>query len=305
MKTCLNQAPASRNETKPFFGHQRDKDGFFQPRKGISRKPNVSSGQDQASSLPANTQKEMGAGLGHDFSQVKIHTGDHARAMNESQNAHALTYGNDIYFNSSKYNPDSADGKLLLAHELAHTVQQKAKRAPATESEDALEKNANDQASGMLIHSGKTPSPDNKGNSGGNAGVKGTGLRIQRCARAPNPPSTMTWVVVNNLDGPGPGGWKTCTTTVGFLASMPIPRNVVCPLTIGVPLVNRLGPVSDQFASDICIAAIQEVGQEMAAEMSGEDPEHIMPNDVICIEYRQRLQVAIGASIPGARVSRL
>jgi Domain of unknown function (DUF4157) len=38
--------------------------------------------------------------------------------------AQAFTNGNDIYFNNGKYNPNSKDGKHLLAHELTHTVQQ-------------------------------------------------------------------------------------------------------------------------------------------------------------------------------------
>jgi Domain of unknown function (DUF4157) len=39
-------------------------------------------------------------------------------------NAQAFTVGNDIYFNSGKYAPESDSGRHLLAHELTHTVQQ-------------------------------------------------------------------------------------------------------------------------------------------------------------------------------------
>ncbi|PSK93423.1 DUF4157 domain-containing protein [Taibaiella chishuiensis] len=59
-----------------------------------------------------------------DFSSVKIHTGGEAEGFSRQLNAQAFTVGNDIYFNSGKYNPASAEGKHLLAHELTHTLQQ-------------------------------------------------------------------------------------------------------------------------------------------------------------------------------------
>ena len=44
--------------------------------------------------------------------------------MNKFVNAQAFAHGNDIYFNSNKYSPNTADGGVLLAHELTHTIQQ-------------------------------------------------------------------------------------------------------------------------------------------------------------------------------------
>ena len=74
--------------------------------------------------LDSNTKAEMENSFGADFSNVSIHTGPEAVQMNRSLNAQAFTHQNDIYFNSGKYNPDSAKGKHLLAHELTHTIQQ-------------------------------------------------------------------------------------------------------------------------------------------------------------------------------------
>ena len=45
--------------------------------------------------------------------------------MNKQIGARAFTYGQDIYFGAGQYNPESSSGKKLLAHELAHTVQQR------------------------------------------------------------------------------------------------------------------------------------------------------------------------------------
>ena len=86
-------------------------------------------GKSSGNSLSETTRTFMENRFGVDFSQVRIHTDSHAARMNEAMNAHAFTYGNNIYFNSGNYNPESASGKHLLAHELSHTVQQgKSKR---------------------------------------------------------------------------------------------------------------------------------------------------------------------------------
>jgi Domain of unknown function (DUF4157) len=66
----------------------------------------------------------MSSGFGVDFSQVRIHNDNEAVAMNNELQAQAFTHGRDIYFNEGKFDPDSAAGKFLLAHELAHVVQQ-------------------------------------------------------------------------------------------------------------------------------------------------------------------------------------
>ncbi|MEW7289048.1 eCIS core domain-containing protein [Aquimarina sp. 2304DJ70-9] len=79
-------------------------------------------------SLPTITKAEMESSFGQDFSGVNIHTDQEAVAMNKELGAQAFTHGNDVYFNSGKYNPDSSTGKHLLAHELTHVVQQNGKK---------------------------------------------------------------------------------------------------------------------------------------------------------------------------------
>lgn len=71
------------------------------------------------------TQSEMESGFGADFSNVNIHTDGEAAQMSQDIGAQAFTHGNDIYFNKGKYDPNSKQGKHLLAHELTHTIQQK------------------------------------------------------------------------------------------------------------------------------------------------------------------------------------
>jgi Domain of unknown function (DUF4157) len=75
--------------------------------------------------LDATTQTEMGSKMGTDLSGVKIHTDSAAHDMSEGINAKAFAYGQDIYFKQGNFDTTSKEGKELLAHELAHTVQQK------------------------------------------------------------------------------------------------------------------------------------------------------------------------------------
>ncbi len=74
--------------------------------------------------MPTSTRSFMESRFGTDFSSVNIHTGSDAVQLSRELNAQAFTVGNDIYFNSGKFAPDSSEGKQLLAHELTHTVQQ-------------------------------------------------------------------------------------------------------------------------------------------------------------------------------------
>lgn len=88
----------------------------------VSNQINASKGK--GSSMDKNTQSFMQSRFGADFSDVKIHTGGEAIQMNRELNAKAFTVGNDIYFSEGQYNPDSSDGRHLLAHELTHVMQQ-------------------------------------------------------------------------------------------------------------------------------------------------------------------------------------
>ena len=69
-------------------------------------------------------QQDMGRRFGHDFSQVRVHTGAAAEQSAREVNAHAYTVGHSIVFGAGRFAPGSHDGQRLLAHELTHVVQQ-------------------------------------------------------------------------------------------------------------------------------------------------------------------------------------
>jgi hypothetical protein len=78
-----------------------------------------------AQPLDPQTRAFMEPRFGFDFSQVRIHTGDDAAASAQSVDARAYTVGEDVVFGRDQYNPAVADGRRLIAHELAHVVQQR------------------------------------------------------------------------------------------------------------------------------------------------------------------------------------
>ena len=79
----------------------------------------------QTAPLPQRQRAFFERGFGQDFSQVRVHTGPDAGAFARSMGAKAVTSGEDIAFAQGRFAPDSAQGRTLLAHELAHVAQQR------------------------------------------------------------------------------------------------------------------------------------------------------------------------------------
>ncbi|TDO47272.1 uncharacterized protein DUF4157 [Kribbella sp. VKM Ac-2527] len=75
--------------------------------------------------LDPEVRGEMEGRLGHDFSDVRVHDDGAAHDSAKAVNAHAYTVGSNVVFQRDKYDPSSADGKVMLAHELTHVVQQR------------------------------------------------------------------------------------------------------------------------------------------------------------------------------------
>jgi Domain of unknown function (DUF4157) len=81
------------------------------------------------------------AAFGASFSGVRIHTDDEADMLNQALSARAFTVGEDIFFRRGEFNPSTSGGRELLAHELAHVIQQSdtaAQRPIAPRAEAAI-----------------------------------------------------------------------------------------------------------------------------------------------------------------------
>ena len=75
--------------------------------------------------LEPEVRGEMEGRLGHDFSDVRVHDDGAAHESAKAVNAHAYTVGSNVVFQRDKYDPGSDAGKVMLAHELTHVVQQR------------------------------------------------------------------------------------------------------------------------------------------------------------------------------------
>jgi len=74
--------------------------------------------------LPEGPRRKYETTFGVSLGDVRVHTGAYAATLANSVNARAFAQGNDIYFNEG-INPQDAKNEKLLAHEIAHTVQQR------------------------------------------------------------------------------------------------------------------------------------------------------------------------------------
>ncbi len=111
------------------------------------------------SPLAPVTARVMGARMGQDFSGIRVHADAQAARSASDIAAQAWAAGPHLAFAEGAYAPDTAAGEVLLAHELAHAVQQRGAAlppAPALRSpDDPAEQQAADAAAALAA--GRAP----------------------------------------------------------------------------------------------------------------------------------------------------
>jgi Zn-dependent peptidase ImmA (M78 family) len=123
------------------------------PVKTLSRPDNDSGVLKSGKPLDASVRSSMEQRLGHDFSRVRVHADGAAAGSADALAARAYTMGHNIVFGASEYAPATARGQQLLAHELAHVVQQRSSSSDAQTIEEptsAAEREA-DQVSAQVV----------------------------------------------------------------------------------------------------------------------------------------------------------
>ncbi len=81
--------------------------------------------------LDPATRAFMEPRFGQDFGNVRVHAGAKAAELARSVRALAYTVGRHVAFRTDSYRPGTPAGRHLLAHELAHVVQQSRAGGPA------------------------------------------------------------------------------------------------------------------------------------------------------------------------------
>ncbi len=134
-------------------------------------------GEKKGQPLQSHVRSAMESALGADFSGVRVRTDAEAAGTARQLGAKAFTVGDEITFAEGRYRPGTPLGDALIAHELAHVVQQQG--GGGTASEAALEGDANAAAAGSLA---KTWNQQTHHQVGQSAPRLRSGLRLQMCS---------------------------------------------------------------------------------------------------------------------------
>lgn len=166
--------------------------------------------------LEHGVRSRMESAFGRSFAHVRAHTDTTASRLSSEQTARAFTVGEHVAFGGNEYRPGTVIGDALIAHELAHVVQQggasEATQAQSTSSATygALERDADDAAIGAVMvlwgraKGGLTNLP--------NALPRvGSGLRLQRCGATRQATRTPT-TTPSTSAGPSASAGLTCQT---------------------------------------------------------------------------------------------
>lgn len=196
------------------------------------------------SPLPDTLMRKFESSLGADLSGVRVHTGGDSERAADAVGAKAYTMGNDIHFGASHYDPSSSGGQHLLAHEVAHTVQQSGGaqrmqfKLEVSSPGDSLEHEADRAADAMV--------------SGGAATVSGASGLSRQQNPALIPPVDTRGPRMVNTPGPGMIGLRhisksrdlnTVTNIVSLIARYPAERGEI------LESVER--ELGESFANDV------------------------------------------------------
>jgi Ca2+-binding RTX toxin-like protein len=161
--------------------------------------------------LEDTVRSRMESALGEDFSRVQVHAGGEAGALAGRLGARSFAVGPHIVFGPGEYRPGTLVGDALIAHELAHVVQQEAgakmeSEAGKAESGARLEEDADLAAIGSVVSLwGVAMGGTSDVNQGASPRLR-SGLRLSRCENKPAGALTQKSVTVNptQLHGSSP-----------------------------------------------------------------------------------------------------
>lgn len=159
--------------------------------------------------LDNSVRSRMEPAFGMSFADVRMHADTNASAITNQVNARAFTVGNHVAFGSGEYQPGTVLGDALIAHELAHVVQQRGATNEVNKMEsgdagyNALEADA-DKAAAGVVSSLWDRTKDFGSTLKQNAVTSlRTGLRMQKCSSD----GCVTGNLTAKTSGSLQGGW--------------------------------------------------------------------------------------------------
>ena len=167
---------------------------FFKTREGRGRAPDdpraVQAELGEGRPLEGAMRSRLESAFARDFSHVRTHTDTTAAGLSNRFNARAFTVGKDIAFGKDEYKPGTLVGDALIAHEIAHVIQQSDSNTSAKSpmglkyapGSNALEEDADMAALGVITTFwGKAKKSRSTITEKALPHMR-SGLRLQRCA---------------------------------------------------------------------------------------------------------------------------
>jgi hypothetical protein len=234
--------------------------------------------------LDTGVRAEMEPRFGHDLGQVRIHTDPSAAASARAVNALAYTVGSHIVFAAGQHAPHSPPGRRLLAHELAHVIQQSDAGAGIQAAPDGI-------APADGIHERLAEAAAEAVLAGGRpANLGPAGRSIQRAPEAPPqaPPSVGMSVTLSGLIFSVPD-------TLTYRPGRKIPQ------LLAIVLQRLLGP---NYKPEL-VPEVEAVLAKVPAERSGgfKDPKPAKLGDPIGpITLRTEVSVLLVSLLKGKKL---
>lgn len=148
-------------------------------------------------SLDSTVNARMSAAFGHDFSNVRVHANAQAAELSAGLNARAFTIGSDIAFAGGEYQPGTLVGDALIAHELAHVVQQGTGAATVNSKNEQTASNAlEDEADVAAVSAVASIWGGTKSFASHSLTRLKSGLKLQSCGPEPTPKNRYEELVV-------------------------------------------------------------------------------------------------------------
>jgi hypothetical protein len=185
--------PGKSTVTSRYLLRARDGNGVAAGAEQAVERAAGSSGE----ALPGPLRERFEASLGVDLGAVRVHTDEASAEAAAAVGARAYALGNDIHFGPGHWDPGTAEGQYLIAHEVAHTVQQAGggRRAQfkleVSSPGDAAELEADTAAAAMV--------------AGAPAMVSGGGALVQRDSYTCDPSTASCADADGNPVAPGSG----------------------------------------------------------------------------------------------------
>src|SRR5262249_12628884 len=132
---------------------------------------------------------QMESAFGESFSGVQVHKDANAAELSSNLNAHAFTVGEHVAFGAGEYQPGTLIGDALIAHELAHVLQQR-EAAPSSRQLPYASENDMHEADADRVSESVVLRLRRDGNMAERVRPALTsGLRLQRCGSDKRLPS--------------------------------------------------------------------------------------------------------------------